>query len=666
MTVIGQALTAFLPAIIVQTATGWPEADEGWTIANNVIPLSASEGLGQTIGTAEMEETIGSMSYVGGNQLLEFPRQITLGCYIRLLCEDSAGSVTYATPEGETRKYTPFWWGIATANQEPIRGSSQTVISWSCSDLKIVLERILCGRGFTLSGGQIVDLGFMPPVSGGLYGPSTGISIDGAGVSSIGLASPGLNVAQPWYASSYVGYLLAAHSRYIPPGATTGDYGPRWRLDPASSFGGSTDWQMERGDFDGVSLLSALNTIINQRRGLCWTYRVAAGFIYITVTSCLPGAPVNLNNSGSLQILTASPQRTLDVTTGIFYGEPRYSPDTSGADVIRVIGDRPQITMTLGLSAAVANAIGLEPDGWLLTDVPEAAGGVVDGTWTRFRIAATWNGAIGSTGAPSDTDAARNFLTHPMADGSRQWQANMPPRSAVQVQRTLAFGVGGALTGEPVGAIVTSGSSAGQCEDLTAEIQMIPLGPGKLQLGSSVDHAWRLRDAYYNNQCIRVTLALEEWAPLQASYVRPRSEWPSEVPRVMEYRIPGAGRLSYAAGAITGVNRGTALTNSMALFGSPTDNSGLLIAAAGLLRARYLTQGGTLTWGQLGTIDIGTTYAPGAFVAAVKNASGTRPVNSTVSARRWVFRGEAGTSYQTTRPELDVSAIVSVPKDYVN
>ena len=104
-------------AVAVQTATGWPEADDGWTTHPDLIALHASEGAGQILGDAQLEQDTGYQVRPNDTEAVTLgvvPNRNPLaglgtlaGKWVRLLIEDTAG-----TTKIDGINHSPLWHGV--------------------------------------------------------------------------------------------------------------------------------------------------------------------------------------------------------------------------------------------------------------------------------------------------------------------------------------------------------------------------------------------------------------------------------------------------------------------------------------------------------------------------------------------------------------------------
>jgi hypothetical protein len=154
---------------LVQTAEGWPASDEGWTMQPRIRAQSASEGCGQVIGDAQLEQDTGRVVEPNGTRLEQVGRAPSLnpsagwktlaGRWVRILLGDSSGTVR----SGEQR-FKPIWHGVI---DRPIYNPDGAEIAggmmrWGCLGLADALNRIYLWRGYEWHLGELVDPGFCP------------------------------------------------------------------------------------------------------------------------------------------------------------------------------------------------------------------------------------------------------------------------------------------------------------------------------------------------------------------------------------------------------------------------------------------------------------------------------------------------------------------------
>ena len=659
--------------VIVQTAQALPSADSGWTTRPDLEFLGGDEGAGQVVGSAEFEQVYGPT--IDERELratVSSPLSGLNGYYVRVLASDSTGGISIGATS-----YLPVFHGQITATIRDSGGGGAGGpgrLILSAVGLVSVLDQLTIQRGYEVSSGisSPVDPGYCPIFNALLRGDRSAsqFSIGGTSVYIHSRARTS-GARSRWTARQILQLLLAGHANpALPPDFTTAS-------DITWTLGGQVtalDYEPDRLDLHGYTVLEAINALINPRRGLTWRLVVSGATATITVRSLAPSAITV--GSYTLPAADTTTSLTFDGSDP-FLAELSITEDASNVyDGIYVVGDFPRVMLSLEWLRAGGGSL---VDGWStvvgwdsLTADPD------DPAWRRFVIASDYNGYQLDL---SSTDGLRHFLTYTTGTdaaygrggytGERSYLSGgspepAPSASALVFDQTLPIPLDTDttdVTAERAPLVIRDEGSSSYV-DLSDRLAMrVDQDPPGFTLGASPrDVGAEIADWFasgVSSPAVRLifTVAIREPRPLQVSWLRPRSDWPRDLPRIRTIHMPEVQQWVGLKGTVTGTT-GSALT-TLATDTTYRDDIATLRAALALARPWYTTPGYTVSWIDRGRIEAGTTKAPGALLTSVSADGDTITPNAGITRRRWVRRPYGyDTLYIAKRPDVDIEAIL--------
>ncbi len=389
---------------VVELGTVW----HTWVSAPELICTGYSQGSGQVIGDATLVRRLGNVAQPGA-ALSPVAIGNDIGKFVRVSLVESGTNV-------------PVWYGVITGDSlqdegAPALGIGTGIQILHCASIAHILSQIVISRGVesryaTDASGSysaVINPGYLPPFNQLIQGDreTTATTVDGKTVYPHRRWRGPDATWTEWGADFILSNILAVHARGItglsPSASGTG---PVWSYNDEDSALG---FVLRDIDFNGMSVLDAINTIANQRRGLTWNTVVnsSTGAITIRVWSIaatavtMPGYTLPASSHAS----------AIDLSSGAEFSDVRLSRDASTCyDVITVCGARPWVGMTLAWSASPSDDRFALTKDWTATE--ETAWGLVAGNdtldhtdyrhvWKRFRIRSEWLGRQFSEGAAS-------------------------------------------------------------------------------------------------------------------------------------------------------------------------------------------------------------------------------------------------------------------------
>lgn len=662
--------------VIAQTASAWPASDAGWTTQPLLSPIDASEGAGQVVGDATLQQEYGlSVKQPDGTTIGAVASLTSLdGKFLRLLKADPAGSVTISS-----MPYEPFWWGRISGSAIDAARGLEAPRAWRALGLAAVLDGIKLTYGLERAGAyagasDIVQAPYLPVFNDMHSGDmsTTTSTVDGVAVHVFQRWSAANR--EYWTGTAALKHLLAAFGRpRNAAGAHAG--GLTWTLsDPL----GLLERQIERTDLAGLSLLDAVNRLINAQLGATWQVQVSGATATIRVRSTVRTAIT----VGAFTLAASDAQQAVDLTAGPWIGAIDLRSDaTQVADVIEIRGARPRTALTIAYGAADPGWV----DGWSSTALAELNAGrqsaETENVFHRFALDDTWQGEQW----PAAGDGLANVLATD-ADGGftgvrswAGWPTGSPaPAGALELERTLPLPAGLDLTAvsayrpdlDELTPLVFLGDPGGTMHDLTQVLRVrVDHDPPAIVLGSGHEQARLIEYLLANGATMLVTLSVREAVPLIVSWRRPSASWPSDVPRMVTIEVPHAERWRLMAGTALKVGQTSPSANlgvqipfgTLATRGAELllrDDTDLLREYLALARARYESPTASPTWTEHGTLDISSTRAPGVLITDVTVADGTTTADAVIVRRSWRFAElKLQTTYETERVLPDLGAI---------
>jgi len=637
---------------LVQTATAWGT----WVDQVDLEAPEVGEGAGQFVGSGSLRLRTGMVRRPGvaGNPSFVTPLTAIIGQWVRVLIQQASGSVS---AQGDT--WEPLWHGEVMATILPDEGGGLSEQAVSCLGITNALSRLVCNRGlerrWSSSGGgpdNLIDAGYMPPFNGEPMGDmhSADVDIDGTGpvCRAFTRGKPG----QKWTAFQIIRYLLACHAR----GQTAPAYIPAcplvWTISDPANLLSFTPTSL---DLNGMKLLDALNVLMNPRRGLTWSVVVTGNSAVITPESTSPVAIVN----GGYTLTAATRTITPDLSSSHFQSDVQVIEDQGSTyDVIRVIGSRPWVAVTLVYdSAGIADVKALQK-GWTgPEEIIFGRGGAIgnNGAYRRWTILDTWDGSNQSGIA----DGLRNNVTlvgtrtHSTSDTWQPQSMELTP----ELPCSLGFSTLAKGPRQPPVVVVYNGNcylpmTGGAIVDAYYQMPVqVEQQPPAIWVGVSDADAAKMRDLIGSSAMrLYITVGIRESTPLFVEWQRGSSGQPRDLPRTLTLNVPDCEEWVALKGCVTGCTQdGTGLLTLASDVSARNDISTLQQTLA-LMRAYYAEPGRSVSWFDAGTIDRSATNLPGALLTTTTFSTGTVAVNATLTTRRWSLTEDRfGTTYDAQR-----------------
>lgn len=644
--------------IVAETAStaAWPATDGDWDEQPLMDPISASEGAGQIIGEALIEQVLGNALQPGatsGGMVATVASLVRRYC--RLLKRDGAGPITLS--DGLT--YSEFWWGTIEDAELDDTARKKT---WRCNGIAGVLASIFLLSGVEVPGPWTAppntsDCGFLPLFNGVLTGDmsSATYTINGQTVHIFDRYN---SSATPWTANEALKFLLATYAQPTLPGGTTAYGALSWVLDDSL---GALTYRVEAGlNLNGATLLDAVNYLINPRRGLTWRVSVSGTTATITVCSTMASAIT----VGAYTLPASTQQFDVDTTDLWMTGLRLRETASTMMDVIMVAGAHPRTAISVGYG-----------------DPGDAGrtGKLFDAGWTGSQQ----TGSDPDNPTPYTEDVHRRLVIHKGWTGEQYDDSSIgiPADMAVSAAADASYGWGG-LTGVrtytaggtpgtapawtlsldghlPVPAGYDLSSFAGPFDITKAELAplvfvgvgsawkdysnkvsvRIEQSPPAVSIGHTASDRKFIRDELAAKDLV-VTLSVRESHPLAVSWVNDPTTWPSDVPRMLLIQIPTAELWTILEGTAVGIDPGILPTLTTMLADVVVrDDRPYLREVLALARAWYGSAAVEGEYAELGAIDIDPASAPGALIGNVTTMNdGVKAANANVTRRSWNFR----------------------------
>ena len=662
---------------LVQTSSDF----SSWTTQAALHAMGCSEGAGQVVGDCRLIRYCGMVREPGasGSPTSAAPVSV-LGLWCRILIDDPAGSITVGS-----LKYSPLWHGMLETEHRTDSGGGVATQNIMGTGLIASLARSRLGQGWVEARGAsatVADFIFRVPA---FNTPNVGgrsastYTVDG---SAVYIFNQGAGTQ--WTAKQILENLIASHARIYVPGSGSFSGGVTWGLDSGTLL----DYKPDAVDFDGMTLLDAINALINPVRGLTYRVEVSGTTATIVVNSTSATAVVVTHTAGSYTLAASTDTATPDLT-GIFINDVALSEDQSSTyDLIYVIGSRPWVACTLAYDPgnATDEAKSLVA-GWDSGDETAWNNGVAPGSsttevWRTFKIPATWDGR----GYGGSTYGVRQNLILVGTDltGKRLYDSSIDfPPTVMELTLDLPSSPGATPTnpnGARVGAKVfykPSGASTWRtCTDASS-YEPKPHMPRRLEVWQAPLYL-RIGDtgqdqvdnkAALESGVLLATVGVREPDPLVMSWQRASGSWPRTTPRVLYYHAPNCEQWAILAGAVTGIDNAGALITQADATNIDTaeketfirDDRPSMRSILSFLIAYFSNPARSLSWSERGVIEraynAGAT-APGALVTTATLGTGSTTINAVVTRRAWDLTERGyGTIYTTERTVPDIEAI---------
>jgi hypothetical protein len=699
--------TRTVQRVSVQTARSIQPNDDGWTTQPRLRFVGGSDGQGQVYGDAHFEQVFGvladegetSYQSVGVTPNIDHgSSQISLGGqYVRLVLIDNAGGTKVDSSTG-----TPFWWGVMLNPGEASDGSSDTKLggsaTWDALDLKHVLEQIKIREGFELAadGKTVMDSGYMPKFNDYPTGDRSTdqVTVNGRPAyvfdrfTAADIDGP---VAHKWNAANIIDLLLKGCGKPTLPKIGAG-LGLGWALyntnDPCLQF-------IPHGlDVSGMSLLDAINTIVNMRRGLTWYVTVGDGgsndVAFVHVTSTVKTAIT----TPTFTLPAAAIQTAIDWRGDVFLEDMVIAYDYSNVyDVIELRGNYPWVGMTWWWQLSKV-AVDVGSTGWSATEkgwttaegTNYDAGGIIDPVtgvmysndekvWRYFRIRNKYNGqqyndaktglrnVLETKGDAGNPDALYGCGGY---DGTRSFDASKPTPPAFALEMTRELPCHKGFVSAPLGPrqdplyLVGTGAI---WQSMTEENQI-----SIISKPPAVDFGTVQEEAQEDDNVLLFTIGVRESQPLKVSWQRKQSDWPRDTPRVFVLTLPEWEQWITLKNTIVAV-RADATLQPLAADVTSRDDISAMQSMLGLLLPYFSVPAALPSWRDRGILDTSSAKRPSALVTTVTKGDGAVDCNAVITKRQWQFipeQGEIGqasympahydTLYVTGRPVPDIES----------
>lgn len=672
----------------VETADAWPTGETGWIQQPLIEAVTAEEGFGTAVGSAELMQTLG---------VIKQPDRARIEYFTKPGNDDQSGRVgtlcgkfvrlSLEIPDPETGKIDaqPFWWGIITHESTTLiaKNNKQThhgECRWQALGLGSLLHRTIPAFARELNdAGEVTTYG-EPLVFNDIdKGDRSQAEHDGVYVHDRSGAGT------RWTAQQVAEHLLKH--------ATLGTIG--WELTGQTSALAYSD----RWDLRGLSVWDALNTLIGGRMGLGFRVEVP------TSGSVKPRIAVSTlaDQAISIEALTIPANNRifdLNVLNNLWIGDDlRLDEDhTNVYDDIRIVGKNPWSMMSFlfnednpedaaygDLQRAWTQA---EEDEWDGATDEEREQPKLAHVWRRWRLVEGWEGvprlAI-DEGAPASAAGIRMYrepqlnqtepigweetgvLTHIFSgsDPSSNGKPPIPARAALRPTRSLPMYegynydeqiAGGSLpdavarSAPFVGPLVFIARSGGDTwEDISDRYQVTVLGNEFLiELGRNASEAAEIHDLLIDDGRMVVTLGIEDVLPLRTRWERLDQLYSKN--RVRSVDIPTGHEQWYCyAKTALRVEDGE-LKLSPATGVMLRDEVPRMKEVLQLAKLWYAEPTRKAQWTVVGEVEKSAAMAPGAYLRHIISGRGNHPVGALVTARRWdLTEAGFGTTYMTDR-----------------
>jgi hypothetical protein len=443
----------------VEFGTTW----NTWVEATDVQCTEYSEGAGQVVGDAKLIRYLGRVAQPGAAIVTQTLTD-RMGQYVRISLIESGTPV-------------PVWWGVVTGDQLVDDGASGGVGKGTqfltCAGIVSVLGQITIQRGIEgryTSGSTpaaFINPGYLPPFNALPRGDkeTNSTTIDSATVYPHRRWAGPTELFTEFTASAMLSYLLhvvarGAYGVAVSPTGSVGPSGPMWDYSDVDID--ALGFALPNLDLNGMSVLDAINTIINPRRGLIWRSSVhpTTGVITVQVRSI---SASSITASTYYTLPAASSATAINLATDAGVSDLQVSRDASSCyDVITVCGARSWHALTLAYSRAFGTDSYALTDGWLsadetalnsinnIKDTPKE----FEDVYRRFVFRGEWTGRQWESGGSSEyglpwvlTEGGDGAITADMSFGGTVATSAQP--HTLELTRELPCGVG--FTDQPDG-----------------------------------------------------------------------------------------------------------------------------------------------------------------------------------------------------------------------
>ena len=624
------------PTVTTEISSTFVLAD--FTAAPRLVPVTATAGAGQQLGTASFRVLVGDGRLLSSDDQDVMPYidyENLVGKVVRILVDD-----------------VPYWIGVITGTFVGSEGGedygTQVV---EAEEIQTVFRRAFCRKGIeqSITTGVVETLS-LPPFN---HLPN-GDRADDPTVFYHDRTGAGVK----WTGSQALDYLVLYN---FPPFTVT-----------VTAVDNCLDYILPAVDFTGMTLWDAINYIANQRRGLTWTldpdYAAEGEGAEVSFTLRVRStSPVSVAAGTGYTLPAAPVPVSFSEVAEPFISLALSFSDSATYDRIRVVGDRPLVACTLEYNE-------LAP---LWTTAQQTAYGVSDqdpdteGVYRAFTIADDWNW---SNFGETTVGIANKLVTETVGEGSveiytgaREYDnaGNIFPAASLEISGILppSIGWGNDPNGERQRSVMLwqDGSTwrelsgAQGAGEMSLVINNGADGKPSITIGGASDReTLKIRHVDDEDNLV-ITLAFREPYPLMIE--RAREVMPL-IPRELEVSVPA--RYNYVLkGTVKGADEDGVL-DVYAVTTVIDDDTNTLKDALALLWAFYSEPSVLATFSINGQITNMLTLLGGSVGDLVKDITtsyGEVTCNNVITSVSWDFSEEGlSTTFETARfvPDLGV------------
>lgn len=624
--------------VIAQVSGGtWPSTHGGWTTLTGWVVDDFSRGASQNTGSATLTYAYGRVKPADGTVTTRTRPADYGGQHLRLLKENPAGTVTVS---GVT--YSETWWGrVLKVNDRPdggktIDGGTMTILAGGVGAMLDAIA-ITEGREVDCIGTNAFDPGDQPAFNEDALGDRSAATktING---SVVYVSARWRTDSAKWTASQVLHYLLSLHA----------DVGGL-KFDLAGQET-ALDYEVRDLRVDGKTLWQVICEIISPRRGLAFQTVCILNQCFLHVRS----TSVSAVTVGTFTLPACSSVSDLTYDDQVWIGDLDVVTDHAGvADEIHVVGERPEVTLTLNITPSNNGAL---IKGWSSADETSWATGDQDGmdlghVFRNFTIDPTW---YGNTWGSSAAGLRNNRATATSASygtlgytGDRSYSGIVlaPNARALEAEAKISAGVSmvataGTADAEAVVVLDWGSGASPRYENVSDEISLrVDKNPPGIWLGSGSTDAEKIKGWLDAGATILVTIAMREVHPLRVSWRRDATR-PTDLTRKVQLRTTCGERI-VAAGAVLGASAdGASLITQSALLDVSSDLSAMRALLA-LMRTHNQEPHRTVRFTE--RCAISDDWEPAYMIGNVHTAGGNIAVNATITDVTYRRHAETGT-----------------------
>ncbi len=609
-----------------------------WAVRSDLEFTGGSEGSGQIMGEFTLLSRFGTVRDVGA----------TTSPATRAKVTDIRGKmVNVQIYNATSEEYEDLTSGVCVGDETDDTGSQMGHVLHHCNGIGYILSRYRVSYGCEFTGASIAStvVGYMPPFNSIWSGDmsNAGHSIDGKTIR----IHDRFTAEAKWTAKHALEYILQMNACYYDIASDSYLRHISWTVDDTL---GLLDYELDTIDLNGVSVLDAVNTLINVRRGI--THRITLDSSTNAATIAVYSTSPVAYSGGGFELKAST--KTVTVTlTGVTISNLRlaWSEDRC-ADVIEVVGERPWTAISVFMDQADTPTSSLEY-GWEPEeeDLWDTSKDNQDNVWRRFRIVAGWKGnqmdetdiGLANTLAASGTSDA--LYGYGGLTGERSYNSanDSPDCRTLNAERDLPCspGFGDELTGPRQLPLFFIASDGTKYVDMVSSATSYGLEMGIERRPCAISVGRPVRDdqtiiktlASQSASKMVATIGFRESAPLRVSWLRDPSTWVRDDPRVLTVYASGCELWTVPVGTVQGLSgTGLDVTTSISIIRDDRDRMRSLLA---LLKAFYTNPINGLSWDDTGRLDATYELCPGTLITTATVGTGTETVNAIITRRAW-------------------------------